>query len=108
WERQGDGAPIILDESMARKLFGGAPALGRAILQQGRAARGVTWRSRTNIGIVGSVVGSDVREGIQPFAYEPFAGSRISTVLVRLAGPVGSVGELVRQAVRDAAPDVPV
>jgi putative ABC transport system permease protein len=108
WLRRSDGAPIILNDTLARKLFGAAPAVGREILQQGRSARGVTWRSRTIIGIVGSVVGSDVREGIKPFAYEPFGGSRISTVLVRPAGRVEGVAGLVRQVARDAAPDVPV
>jgi predicted lysophospholipase L1 biosynthesis ABC-type transport system permease subunit len=86
-------------------MFGNEPAVGREILQLGR---GKTWQAHPVIGVVGSVVGSDVREGLVPRAYEPFSRSRIATVLVRPAGPVEGVAERIRQVAREAAPAVPV
>jgi putative ABC transport system permease protein len=99
------GGPIILNAALARRLFGSVPAVGREILQQGR---GEVWQSRTVIGVVGDVVGANVREGFQPFAYEPFGGSRIATVLVRTDGAAAGIADALRHAARAAAPAVPV
>jgi hypothetical protein len=106
--RRVDGAPIILNEALARRVFGSAPAVGREILQLGRVGRGRVWQTRTVVGVVGGAVGSDVREGVVPLAYEPFGAPRVSTVLVRPSGSVEGVADLIRQAARAAAPAVPV
>jgi ABC-type antimicrobial peptide transport system permease subunit len=60
------------------------------------------------IGVVGSTVGSDVREGLSPFAYEPFGQQRIATVLIRPSGKYTGIPGVVRRTVQEVAPGVPV
>ncbi|MEX2271425.1 MAG: ABC transporter permease [Vicinamibacterales bacterium] len=103
-----EGSPIILNEALARRLFGMEPAVGQTILTPRRTARGQTWLTRPVVGVVGNAVGSDVREGILPFAYEPFGRSRIATVMLRPRVPFDRAAAFARAAARDAAPAVPV
>ncbi len=100
-----DGSPIILNEALAREMFGTEPPVGREILQ---LSRGKAWQTHPVVGVVGNAVGSDVRGGVAPLAYEPFGVSRISIALVRPAGRVEGVAALIRQVAREAAPAVPV
>jgi predicted permease len=103
-----EGSPIILNDLLARRIFGTVPADGQTILMQARTSRGTTWQTRIVIGVVGNAVGSDVREGLAPFAYEPFGRSRIATVLMRPDVPASHAADLARQIARDVAPGVPV
>jgi predicted lysophospholipase L1 biosynthesis ABC-type transport system permease subunit len=99
----------VLNERLAKQLFGQAPAVGQTILQQGRVARGVVWQPRTVIGVAGNVLGDDVREGHPLLAYEPLGPSaRRATVLARPNVAFAAAANLIREVVGDAAPGVPV
>ena len=100
-----EGSPIILNNVLARRIFGAAPAVGQTI--ESGASRG-RWLTRVVIGVVGDVVGSDVREGFVPLAYQPFGRSRIAVVLLRPDVPFDRTADLARRAARDVAPAVPV
>ena len=99
-----DAGPVVLNEPLARRLFGAAPATGQTILQQTRS----TWQPRTVIGVVGATLGNDVREGYVPMAYEPFGRRRIAAVLVRPDAEFLQAAAAIRRIAREVAPAVAV
>lgn len=101
----------MISESLARRLFGSAPAVGQ-LIEVGDAREG-EWRSLRQIEIIG-VVG-DTRSGRRfrtderPALYEP-GGARltISTFYVRSSLPAAATLAAMRNVVRQIEPALPL
>jgi putative ABC transport system permease protein len=97
----------IVNESLARQLFGETPAVGRHIYLS-RAAQG--WSLNRTIEIVG--VAGDTRFGANlratglPALYEP--GQTGAAYFVRSSGPAAEAIAAVRAAVREVEPGLPL
>jgi predicted permease len=104
--REGVG---IVNEALARLMFGDAPAVGRR-LYLSRAARG--WQLARTIEIVGVVgdtrFGADLRAAAPPALYEPGAVRAIAVFFARSRVPSAEAIAAVRSAVRDVDPTLPL
>jgi predicted permease len=101
----------MISESLARQLFGGAPAVGQHI-EVGQAREG-EWRALRRVEVIG-VVG-DTRSGRRfrtderPALYEPAAARlTISTFYVRSSLPAAAVIATMRNVVRQIEPGLPL
>jgi predicted permease len=101
------GAPVvIINEALARKLFGTPAVAGRRLLAQFPEGASVT--------VVGVIV--DIRERqidyapVEPRAYQPFAGGRMGwgTLHARLSAPMAVVAPRVREMMREIDPHLPM
>jgi hypothetical protein len=99
----------IVNESLARQLFGEAPAVGRRIYLS-RAARG--WELQRTIDIVGVVgdtrFGADLRAAGRPALYEPGATGTSAVFFVRSPRPLGETAAAARIALREADATLPL
>jgi predicted permease len=99
----------IVNEALARQLFGNAPAIGRHI-HLSRAARG--WeldRSVTIVGVVGDTrFGANLRTTGQPALYEPGTTGFRLAFFVRSPMPARDTMAAVRDAVRQVDPTLPL
>ena len=95
---------VILNETMARRLWPSVPAVGHRI----RFGPDTPWR--TVIGVVRDFGGGPLGHGPTPFAFVPFDSSQGDEVAVvaSTSGDVPSLMSEVRAAVRAADPDQPL
>lgn len=100
-----DDATVIVNETMARRLWPAAGAVGRRI----RLGTDATpWR--TIVGVVRDFGGSPLGRGGHPFAYVPFdagAGRDLAVIASRATDAAALIPE-IRAAVRAVDPDQPV
>ena len=103
------GSPVIIGESLARRLFGASDPIGRSIVLKG--GRTEPDQPRVVVGVVGDVV-SDLLKGEPNLAlYEPFAASPFAArpvVLVKSALTPRAVSETVGAVAARIDPAVPV
>lgn len=116
-ERSQDGA-IVIGSRLARRLWGGADAIGRRVVSISPTMRGI--RTFTIVGVVDD--GTTARDGERDGGRHPeLPGSRRDGVrifmprvhttghlLVRTHGPAEHVLPAIRQAAADEAPALPV
>jgi putative ABC transport system permease protein len=109
-DRDVEGAPevVLINRTLARRLFGDGPALGRRLRLSGLEQGGQGWR--TIVGVVGDVryAGLDDPGGAciyTPFAQTPFFWTYL---MVRTTGPPLSVAGAVRAAVSSVDPLIEV
>jgi len=99
-----DGADVVIvNDELASRLFGAAPALGRRLKFGDRP-----WR--TVVGVVGNINGGIVGARANPFAYVPFAsepGRELAVRISRDGDPSRHAADL-RAAVKAIDPDQPV
>ena len=100
----GDRDVVVLNETMARRLWPSAPAVGRRI----RFGDGNPWL--TVIGVIRDFGGGPLGRDRSPFAYVPFGNGsgREVSIAAATTGDVGALLAEVRAAVRAADPDQPV
>jgi putative ABC transport system permease protein len=95
----------LINEAVARKVFGGRDPLGKRInITNGPDA----WREI--VGVVGDIRNRRLDAGVTLQTYEPFAqqpGDRLSFI-VRTAGPVLGLAEAVRSAIYAVDPQQPI
>ena len=99
-----DDGTVVVNETMARRLWPSGPALGHRI----RFGETAPWR--TIIGVVRDFGGSPMARGGSPFAYVPFdagTGSDLAVSASRAQNAAALIPE-IRAAVRVADPDQPV
>ena len=96
-------APIVVNEALARSLFGETGVVGRTLVTQRKPAL------REIVGVVADVRNRELRAGPVPMFYEPSKYQhRIGTLLIRSSLPESQVVEIVRRVVRDVDPALPV
>ena len=102
--RTGENDVVILNETMARRLWPAAPAVGHRV----RFGSDTPWL--TVIGVVGDFGGGPLGRGSHAFAFVPFDSSRGAdvTVVASTSGNVPALMTEVRAAVRAADPDQPL
>ena len=102
-----DGARVlIVNEALARRLFGTPAAAGRQVL--------AAYPEGASVTIVGVI--ADIRtrqidyQPVEPFAYQPSSGSGTGrgTLHARLTAPVDAVAPRVREMMRALDPHVPI
>jgi predicted permease len=99
----------IINESLARQLFGKTPAVGQRIYRS-LAARG--WELNRTIEIVGVAgdtrFGANLRASGLPALYEPGATGTSAAFFVRSGLPPGEAAATARAAVREVDPTLPL
>jgi putative ABC transport system permease protein len=108
-ERDVDGAPevVVINRSLARRLFGGASPIGRRLrLVNGEYPEG--WR--TIVGVVGDIRYAGLDDAGEACIYTPFAQTPFfwNYLMVRTTGPPLSVAGAVRAAVASVDPTLEV
>jgi predicted permease len=100
-----DGAEsVLINETLARRLFAGADPIGQRIGSWVEGGMAV-------VGVVGDVKGGGPTRPAPPAFYFPFAtfgGERAASAIVRTAGNPRALIPHVRQAVEQLDPQVPV
>ena len=104
-----DGAPVILSEALARRLFGGANPIGQLVERPGNKVE-----PPQNLVVVGVV--RDVRNMLprdaSPVLYTPLGSgtpfARRPNVLIRSDRPLKELGDLVQKHVTALDPSLPV
>ncbi|HEV7500510.1 MAG TPA: FtsX-like permease family protein, partial [Vicinamibacteria bacterium] len=104
-ERDGAGTAevVILNRSLARRLYGGASAIGRRV-RLVSPDEGAGWR--TVVGVVDDVRYSGLDDPGEAAIYTPFAQTPFlwTYVMVRTSGPPMALSSAVRQAVSAVDP----
>jgi putative ABC transport system permease protein len=104
-DRDGEGAPevVVLNRSLARRLYGSEPAVGRRI-RLVNPGEGEGWR--TVVGVVGDVRYSGLDDPGEATVYTPFAQTPFlwTYVMVRTAGPPMALARAVSEAVAAVDP----
>jgi putative ABC transport system permease protein len=104
-DADGAGAPevVILNHSLARRLYGGASAVGRRI-RLVNPEQGDGWR--TVVGVVDDVRYSGLDDPGEAAIYTPFAQTPFlwTYVMVRTSGPPLALAGAIRQAVSAVDP----
>ena len=102
----GSGGPIVLGESVARRLFGSpTAAVGHDVAITMRTSSD----ARHVIGVTSDIVWDDLRAGRQPSAFVPFTrNQRIGTIVMRTPLGAAAATSMLRDAVRVIDPSLPV
>ena len=104
-DRAGANRVAIINESMAKRFFGGADPIGQHI----NVTNGPeTWREI--VGVVGDVKHYALDQATPLQTYEPIAQkpSNVFTFVVRTSGPVAGLPASIRTAIHAVDPDQPV
>ena len=99
-----DDATVVINETMARRLWPSGPALGHRL----RFGETAPWRTIT--GVVRDFGGGPMSRGGSPFAYVPFDAGTGSDLAVTAHRPQNAAALIpeIRAAVHAADPDQPV
>ncbi|MFG1691458.1 ABC transporter permease [Gemmatimonadota bacterium] len=102
----GDGMTVVINEPLARHFFGTEDAVGRSVYLQG-------WEAAfTVVGVVPGVHHWGIYQGTEPGVYVSYshwgAFSTHYHLMVRSSTEVEALTPLIRDAIRSAAPDLPV
>ena len=100
----GDGI-VIISESLAKRLFGDAPAIDRMVARRDPAGT----RQRV-IGVVADMRETRILEPVQPLLFTPIREGYMQwgSILVGLEAPAREVIPAVRQAVATIDPTLPI
>jgi len=104
-ERDLQHSIAVINETMARRYFSGARAVGR-ILQIGRGPS--AGKPIEIVGVVHDAKYNDLRKDPQPMFYVPFAQipRSVRSVEVRTMEPMAAIAAPVRQALADVSKDI--
>lgn len=99
--------PVIIDQSLARRLFGDSDPIGRLVVIP--AAGRSTLRRAPVVGVAADTHWNSIVGDQLPFIYTPLATIQgASVALVRSRLPMRAVTETVRAAAREIDPTLPV
>jgi putative ABC transport system permease protein len=103
-DRAGSPPVVVINETMASRLFAGESPLGQ------RIRIGQSSDSHEVVGVVGDVLMDGPAYGAQPAFYRPYAQApqRTMRLAVRTAGEPAAVGPSLRAAIVGLDPDIPV
>ena len=111
-DRTGTGLVVILNQTLANRLFPGVDPVGRRVAWTGDVLRfiGVSGDWRTVVGVVGDTKDGGLDAGPVPVLFAPFAQAEVfgsSLVIKTAADPAALVGPATK-TIRSAAPAQPV
>jgi predicted permease len=97
----------VINETFARKAFGGASAVGKTFLMSPLTEKDQAYRV---IGVVRDVKTNDVRDKEENLAYLPLAQAPVyaGTIAVRVQGDPAAVASRVRSTIRSIEPNLPI
>ena len=100
---------VVINESFARQYFPGENPLGK-LVKPGLSTGEPETPWREVVGVVSDVKQETLNEAPSPAYFVPHAQGLITTphIVVRAAGPVDAIPELVRQAVAAADPELAI
>ena len=111
-DRVGTGLVVILNKTLADRLFPGQDPIGRRVAWTGEVLKfiGVSGEWRTVVGVVGDTKDGGLDAERVPVLFAPFAQAEVfgSSLVIRTAGDPASLAGTVTRAVRGVAPEQPV
>ena len=111
-DRTGTGLVVILNKTLADRLFPGQEAVGRRVAWTGEVLKfiGVSGDWRTVIGVVGDTKDGGLDAEKVPVLFAPFAQAGVfgSSLVIQSAGDPASLATAATRAVREVAPEQPV
>jgi predicted permease len=110
-DRAGGPPVAIINQALARELFGAENPVGQRFVQASDAlSRRMDSRSVEVVGMLRDAGTTDLRGESQPMAYTPAAQSPnfVGELEVRTAGDPGRLGEQIRRVVLEIQPGLPV
>ncbi len=103
---------VILNQSLAERLFPGQDPLGRRVAWTGEVLNFVpiSGEWRTVVGVVGDTRSSSLDEAPRPAVYQPFAQEEVfaGSLVVRTSADPRSLLVPATRVVREVDPDVPL
>jgi putative ABC transport system permease protein len=111
-DRTGTGLVVILNKTLADRLFPGVDPIGRRVAWTGEVLKfiGVSGDWRTVIGVVGDTKDGGLDAERIPVLFAPFAQAEVfgSSLVIQSAGDPAALAAAATRAVRDVAPEQPV
>jgi putative ABC transport system permease protein len=111
-DRTGSGLVVILNKTLADRLFPGQDPIGRRVAWTGEVLKfiGVSGDWRTVIGVVGDTKDGGLDAERIPVLFAPFAQAEVfgSSLVIQSAGDPAALATAATRAVRDVAPEQPV
>jgi predicted permease len=99
---------VIVDELLARQVFGDAPAVGRRLWLSPYWLLPGARPSEEVIGVVRATVSRDLRLGPRPTLYVPVGGAVSANYEVRTRLPVDEAAAVIRRVVAEIDPLIPI
>jgi putative ABC transport system permease protein len=111
-DRSGTGLVVILNKTLADRLFPGQDPVGRRVAWTGEVLKfiGVSGDWRTVIGVVGDTKDGGLDAEKIPVLFAPFAQAEVfgSSLVIESAGDPAALATAATRAVRDVAPEQPI
>jgi predicted permease len=111
-DRAGSPLVVILNRTLADRLFPGESPIGRRVAWTGEVLKfiGVSGDWRTVVGVVGDTKDGGLDAARVPALFAPFAQAEVfgSSLVLQTAGDPAALAGQVTKAVRQVAPDQPI
>jgi predicted permease len=111
-DRAGSPLVVILNKTLADRLFPGQDPIGRRVAWTGEVLKfiGVSGDWRTVVGVVGATKDGGLDAGPLPVLVAPFAQAEVfgSSLVIQTAGDPAALAGVATRAVRGVAPEQPV
>ena len=112
-DREGSGRVVIVNQTLADKLFPGRDPIGQRIAWTGDVLRfiGVSGDWRTIVGVVGDTKDGGLDAEARPVVFMPYAQEQVfggSGLVIRSAQDAASLVPAATRIVRGIAPQVPI
>jgi predicted permease len=111
-DRAGSPLVVILNKTLADRLFPGQDPIGRRVAWTGEVLKfiGVSGDWRTVVGVVGATKDGGLDAGPLPVLFAPFAQAEVfgSSLVIQTAGDPAALAGVATRAVRGVAPEQPV
>ncbi len=111
-DRSGSPLVVILNKTLAERLFPGVDPVGRRVAWTGEVLKfiGVSGAWRTVIGVVGDTKDGGLDAGPIPVLFAPFAQAEVfgSSLVIQTGGDPAALASAATRAVRGVAPEQPI
>jgi len=111
-DRAGSQLVVILNKTLAERLFPGVDPVGRRVAWTGEVLKfiGVSGDWRTVVGVVGDTKDGGLDAGPIPVLFAPFAQAEVfgSSLVIQTGGDPAALAGAATKAVRGVAPEQPI
>jgi putative ABC transport system permease protein len=111
-DRTGTGLVVILNKTLADRLFPGVDAVGRRVAWTGEVLKfiGVSGDWRTVVGVVGDTKDGGLDAGPIPVLFAPFAQAEVfgSSLVIQAGANPAALARAATSVVRGVAPEQPI